>query len=296
MINKFRVFILFSIATSLWNCQSNGRYYFDFSCEIDYAHKVTVYSQAHKIKDIFSYEFYDKQNNLIELIRFENREKFIYDSIGNLQEKFICRMYNCEIGFRQIFIRDDFGNIIGYYNTTESILDIDTIQFKQAKFYNEENQLIKELTNSGNSFDGEHFEYWKYYVYDNNHILSDIEMRNNDTIWTGQYLYNDNGNLISIIYTNKKESVKKKKFEYNQFGKLIKESVENDKHLLEKKVSFSVDNNTTVYMYDDRERLVEKIIYNHKGEIYNKFVYEYEDKLQLTIKGLNATKRSGVAF
>ena len=283
-MNQSRIILSLLIILLLCSCQSNKRYVPDFSNNIDYAHKVTTYSYSNGIKEIFSYDFYDKKNNLIESVGFECRKKIIYDSIGKLQEKLICRMYNCEVGFREILIKDRLGNIIGLYNTREETLDIDTIHFKQTKFYNERSQLIKELIHSGNNFYGEYFEYWKYYAYENNHIISDIEICNNDTVWNGQYSYNDVGNLVSIIYTNKKGTIKTKKFEYNQLGKLIKETVEKDKHLLKRNVSFDVDNNTKTYMYDDRERLVEKIKFNHKGKIQNRFIYEYEDKLPPTSK------------
>jgi len=275
----FRIIISFLIVFLFWSCQSNKRHIPDFSDNIDYCYKTTVYSILDKKKEIYSYDYYDKHDNLIESVGFERRTKFIYDSIGHLQEKFICRMYNCEVGFRQIFIKDDFGNIMGIHNTREKELDLDTIDFKQTKFYNEKNQLIRELTYSNTGSDGVYFEYWKHYTYETNRIISDIEMfNNNDTIWSGKYLYDDFGNLTSIIYTNK-GSVKTKTFEYDQCGNLIKETIEKDKHLLAKDVSFCVDNNTTAYVYDDNKRLVEKTRYNHKSEVWNKFIYEYEDKL-----------------
>ena len=174
----FRIILSFTILLLLWTCRSSKQHIPDFSDEIDYAYKAIVYSQSKNEREIYSYKYYNEHDNLIESVRFEHRLKFLYDSIGNLQEEFWCRMYNCEIGIREIFMKDDFGNTIGVFrtNTYENNLNLDTVSFRQIKFYDEKNQLTEELIHSSNNVYGEYFEEWKYYFYENNRIISGIEM------------------------------------------------------------------------------------------------------------------------
>ena len=275
----FRIILTFLIVLLLWTCQCGKRHIPDFSNDIDYAYKAIVYSQSKNKREIYAYKYYDKYDNLIEWVSFERRIIFVYDSIGYLQEEFWCRMYNCEVGIREIFMKDSFGNTIGVFrtNTYEKQLDLDTVTFKQTKFYDEKYQLTKELIQSGNNVHGEYFEKWKYYFHENNRTIGDVETHNNDTIWKGTYSYDDLGNLLSVISTNN-GNVKKSEFEYDKFGNLTKETVERDKHLLAKNVSFCVDNNTITYAYDENKRLLEETKYNHKGDIVNKFVYEYKNE------------------
>ena len=254
----------------LLGCYSN-RYIPDFSEQIEYDYKVTIYCCEGRSKEIAGFRYYNEKEQLLESVGYESRAKFFYNEKGQLVEKFYCRMYNCQAGYQDVFIYDENENHIETYK----VIKEDTVKFKQIKFYDENNHLIKQFDYRGTHISGEPFEYWKHYTYENDKIIDEITMRNNDTVWVGKYSYDEVGNLISI-YRQKGQKQQKEMFEYDQSGKLIKKSIEDNTYPLTKDVSHSATNHSTVFLYNEQGKLIEEIRYNHKGEIHLKYVYVYE--------------------
>jgi len=275
---NIKINIIVSITTILlFSCQSS-RFVPNFSEQILYDYKVIVYSCEGRNKEIHSFEYYNEKEQLVEQVQYEYRAKYIYNTKGQLAEKFHCRMYNCQAGRREILIYDNNGNHIGTYRTSEENINMDTIKVEQIRFYDENNHLIKELSDKGTDVYGKPYEFWKYYIYENDKIANEITMRNNDTVWVGKYFYNEAGYLVSI-YRKNGQKYQKETFEYDQSGKLIKEKIEDNTYPLTKDVSFSRDNNSKTFLYNEQGKLIEEIRYNHKGEelLKYKYVYEYEE-------------------
>ena len=100
------VFIIF---LSLFACQTQKSYVPNFSDYINYKSIVIQYSGETQIdENIMSYKYFNDKNQLIEQVGHEYRVKFIYDKKGKLKERYTCRMYNCEIGRREILFYDNY--------------------------------------------------------------------------------------------------------------------------------------------------------------------------------------------
>ena len=115
----------------------------DFSEQITFSYKATVYSGNPNNHDIFTFNYYDNKDRIIEQVGREYRVKFIYNEKGQLSEKFNCRMYDCKIGWRQILKYDSLGNYLGSINSNDTLAILNKINFQQIKFYDKNNHLIK---------------------------------------------------------------------------------------------------------------------------------------------------------
>ena len=275
---KTRHLISLAIYLTLYGCQSTKVYIPDFSDKIDFQYSETQYrDNPDKNENIISIKYFNKQNQLIEQIGHESRVKYTYDENGNLTETFSCRMYNCDIGWRSILVYDSSGNHIGTYMTLDTLINMDTVKVEQVKFYDNKKHLIKELADRGKDLNNNKFEYWKFYQYDNERVLSEIETRNGDTVWVGTYDYDNIGNLIRINRKNR-EKFKNEQFEYDKSNRLIKWSIESNEYPLTENTGYSVSNNMTAYEYNDKGQLIREVTYNHKGDKYRTFIYQYKDK------------------
>jgi YD repeat-containing protein len=273
--------ISLAILMALFGCQSNKDRVPDFSDNIDYQYSETKYMDNHNNEEhIVSIKYFNKQNQLIEQVGHEFRVKYTYDDKGNLTETFSCRMYNCDIGWRSILVYDSSGNHVGTYTTLDTLVNMDTVKVEQVKFYDNKKRLIKELADRGKDVNNDKFEYWKFYQYENERILSAIETRNGDTVWVGTYDYNKSGNLIRINRKNR-EKYKNEQFEYDKSNRLINWTIDSNENPLIENTSYSVSNNTTAYEYNHKGQLIREVTYNHKGEKYRTFFYQYKDKKAL---------------
>lgn len=259
----------------VFGCNSETKFP-DFSSEINYSYKSIQFNGNPEKNDIISYKFFDSSGKLVELIGNEYRIQYTYNLKGQLKEKLNCRMYNCDSGWREILIYDKYENYIGSNNVPKNIKNIEPKKFKQVKFYDKNNKLVKELSDAGTNIEGNKWENWKYYSYKNNKISKEIEKNNDKIIWIGEYKYDSQDNLISIKRTNNLR-FETERFQYDKFKRIVKKSIINDE-LLEDSVLFSVHNNSTIFKYDKQGRLVEETTFNHKGEQYRSFIYKYEYK------------------
>ena len=248
----------------------------DFSEHIDYEAREIKYTGGDMTpENAINYKFFNHSGQLIEQVGHEYRIKYFYDSIGDLIEKYNCRMYNCEIGWRDLMIYDDDKKLIGIYRTIEKSVDLDTVKFEQIKFYNERAKLSKELIDRGSNMLGDKYEIWRSYSYDDKLISKEFDIKNGDTTWIGNYNYDDKGNLINItrILGKLKEETN---YIYNEKGQLITESIESNEYSLTEDLSFSVKNNMTTYDYDSQGRLIKEVTLNHKGKVYRSFLYGFD--------------------
>lgn len=259
----------------LFGCNSDNKIP-DFSSEIEYKFKTIEYFGNPEKNDIISYKYFNKDGKLIEQIGNEYRIKYSYDSNGKLKEKLNCRIYNCDLGWSEVLKYDDNGNYIGINIIPKKNKSIIPKKFEQTKFYDNKNNLVKELSDSGTDVKGNNWEKWKYYYYENNRIVREIEKSNDEVIWNGEYEYDANNNLVSIKRKNN-QKYETESFQYDKQKKLIKKRIQNDE-LLADTVSFSVYNNSTTYEYDKQGRLIQEITFNHKGKEHKRFVYKYEVK------------------
>ncbi|OAN60701.1 hypothetical protein A8B79_09265 [Balneola sp. EhC07] len=233
--------------------------------EYDYGLKiVTTFENGHSGD---SYKYYNANEKLVESVGYESRNKFKYDSLGVLKEVFRCRMYNCEFGIRELLIYDNSGNNIGSYTTTDSLVNVDTADFIQTKFYNSDNQLTHELTDRGmNYHTKEKFEKWSFYEYEDDLIKKEFQKINSDTEWTGLYFYNSNDLLRKIEYWNDKQ-YRFITYRYNEDGKLISKILESGPEELADNVAFNVNNNKRKIEYDNLGRISVIELFNHKEEL-----------------------------
>jgi hypothetical protein len=260
-----------------FSCSRQVLFVPDFSEQINYDTREIKFSGSDMTpENAINYKFFNQSGQLIEQIGHEYRIKYFYDSIGDLIEKYNCRMYNCEIGWRDLMIYNDNKNLIGIYRTLDTAVDLDTAKFEQIKFYNESSKLYRELVDRGSNMQGDKYEIWRAYSYNDQLIDKEFDIKNGDTTWIGNYNYDDTGKLINITrILGKLKEVKN--FVYNENGQLIKESIESNEYdMTSKDWSFNVKNNSTEYQYDDNNRLIKEITYNHKGDIYRTFLYRYD--------------------
>lgn len=246
----------------------------DFSQSINFNYGIKKIAEFKDDTSLVSYEYYDKQDNLVERVGYEYRTKFHYDSLGQLSKKFNCRIYNCEIGWWSFLKYNDHGNYIGSFNSKDSTLSFDTVKVEQIKFYNSNNDLIKELSDSGTDLNGDKFEVWKYYTYQDGLAKKEIEKRNEDTVWIGTYNYNLHNDLSRIEYW-RGDKYRFIDYEYSEDGKLLEKHTESNLYELSDSTLISLNNSTTVYEYDSQGRLEKESTYNHREELYRKFVYSY---------------------
>lgn len=249
----------------------------DFSHSINFDYGIKKIAEFEDDTSLVSYEYYNNDHDIVEIVGYEYRTKFYYDPLGQLSKKFNCRMYNCEIGWWSFLKYDEHGNFIGSFNSKDSTISFDTVKVEQINFYDSDNQLVKELIDSGRNFYGEDFEVWKYYQYQNGLIKKETEIRNDDTVWVGTHNYNSNNDLTRIEYW-REDKYRFIAYKYSTEGKLIGKYLESNLYELTDSTIISLNNSSTVYEYDSHGRLLKESTYNHRGELYRKFVYRYFSK------------------
>ena len=167
--------------------------------------------------------YFDKTAKLIRAIGVdEGCTRFIYDSQGHLLEKIWGR--TCDNGIRELMIYDSSYNLLGSYRTRDTLVNLDTVKFKQRFFYDADNNLTKELDREWNNSDGEHFEQWCTYAYENGRKVSDTIKQNGNIVWIGTYSYDANNNLISIN-RQRKSIFKLEIFKYDRAARVIESEI-----------------------------------------------------------------------
>ncbi len=280
MIKKYLFIVIFVILS----CENksillNYKNIEKIATSIDCDYYVLKYMDEIKENSLVSARYFNTNNQLIEELAGENRIKYIYDANDKLIQKKYCRFQNGNTSYRQVLVYDEHDNYIGSYFKRDTITDSDSIAFDTVKFYNNQQHLVRELIQTGTNVSGKKHEHWKEYVYQNDTIRHEIELINKDTVWLGSYQYDKRGNLIEI-HKEKNTRFETIEYTYNQLNQLVNKKITGNKYPIDNYTVFTVSKNSVVYKYDIYGRLQSEIIYNHKGEIYRKFLYRYQTKNQ----------------
>ena len=236
--------------------------------EFKYDYKIETYYNNTESENLYNTEYYNSKNQLTRSMeREEGCSNYIYNDKGILIEKTWSR--NCANGIREIMMFDLRENQIGTFITKDSIINLDTVRFKQTKFYNQDNKIIKELEQEGNNSDFKHFEIWNYYSYQNGKTNEGKTLMNEGLQWNITYKYDLKGNLIQIKKV-RNELYEIRNFSYDNKNELIKEVISSTENPITPETSFSAGNNTTLYKYDSKGFLTEEIRFNHKGDMQSK--------------------------
>lgn len=239
--------------------------------DFDYAYQIKTYDHDTLDRNLRHIEYYDEAGRLVRAMGSdEGCKRFIYDSQGHLVETVWGR--TCDIGTRELMIYDSSYNLLGTYITRDSLVNLDTAKFKQRLFYDAENNLIKELEHEWNSSDGEHFEQWHSYVYENGRKVTDTIKQNDRIEWTGTYSYDSNNNLTSI-HRMRNSTFEIETFKYDSARRIIEREIKSNEYPLTPDVSFSAGNHKTFYRYDKDGQLTERKIVSHKGKVQIKTIY-----------------------
>lgn len=251
----------------------------DCTSNFKYDYKVLEYSSESAIPDNpIGSKFYLNGNLVRSIAQEGGCTRYFYDSSNRIIEERWGR--NCCYGRRNIYLYDSLNNLVGYYNTLDSVFDIDTIQLDQIFYYDDQNRLIKELKHSGAFMNGTNFEKWNHYKYCGDKIITEITTINSDTEWVGSYIYDSSDNLIEIIRIRDTIYLKET-FKYNNEGLLVEKTISSNEYPLEPNVSYSASNNSLTYQFDSTGFITKEIRFSHKGE------QQYQ-RFFLKIKNINA--------
>lgn len=269
---RFTIYI--SIITLLLVSCNSERKNIDSFYNFDYDYELRSY-YSDDLENHKSAQFYKDGKLIRRTSREGGCEVFHYDSTGRLIETTWGR--NCEYGRRTIFMYDSLNNHIGYYSTLDSIVNLDTVKFTQTLFYDSDNRLVKERTDKRKDMQGIEFEIWNLYTYTDSLIQTETILRNQDTLWTGEYFYDSNNNLIKI-HRVRNSLYETELFRYNKNGLLIEKEIISTENPVTPKTSFSAGNNTRTYKYDSDGILTEEAVLNHEGKVQIKTIYKKIEK------------------
>ena len=240
--------------------------------DFEYDYEVLTYSgDTTDLKNLRHTKYYDKNEKLIRRTGMDGCMRFIYDSNGHLIEKVWGR--NCDYGVRELMIYDSNYNLLGAYKTSDSLVNLDTIKYKQIYFYDSNNDLIKELTNSWNDSQGNKHEQWNSYEYQNKRRIKELDVQDSiGLIWAGVYQYDSIGNLETIRKV-RNHTLETQTFKYDIEGRLIEKEIKSNEYPLTPDVGFSASNNRTLYKYSDSGQLLEEKVLSHLGRVDSKTYY-----------------------
>jgi hypothetical protein len=274
-MSKIKYSFLFSLVLSSCSFEeSNSSNFYNFN----YDFEIRRYN-SEDLKNHVSSDFFLNGKVIFKTGREIGCVKYYYNLRGDVVET--RRGRTCEYGkWRKFFIYDFLNNHTGYYSTTDSIVNLDTIAFNQIYFYDSENRLIKELSNSGRTIKGEEFEIWKFYTYRDSLIETETTTWNNDTTWIGKYYYDSNRRL-NIIHRTQKEVYETEIFIYHQNGLLAERAKVSTENPVTPITSFSAGNLRQTFEYDSIGTLIKQTIFNHEGKIQNTTIYKRFEKQKL---------------
>jgi hypothetical protein len=272
--------LLFSILMTLilYSCGNNEKVTYNDDFKFDHAIK-HFYEDTTDQDNLRYTEFYDSTDRLIRVSGPEEGcTRYFYNDKGKLKQTIWGR--NCFGGIREIMIYDQNDNLLGTYSTRDSLVNLDTVKFKQTRFYDTENKIIKELEREGNFANGQHFEIWNQYSYKNQRIDEVLISQNEGLLWTGKYIYDSNGNLKEI--SKKRNSITDTEtFRYDSIGKLVERVISSNEYPLTPEVSHSARNQRVLYKYNSMGQLVEQITLNHKDKVQSRL-------FKIRVDGINA--------
>ena len=239
------IYKIISILIILVSCRNIDKKQYD-----NYIPKYVItsyYNNQDDPENFICAKYYDSSDRLIREIRRESCERFIYDSSGILIETIWGR--TCNNGFRKILIFDSLGNHIGYYKTFDSIINMDTVEFEQIKFYDFKNRLIKEKINERIDSNSDTISLWYYYSY-NDDKKSKIEIKKNDiTIWKRNLEYDSNGRLTESKDV-RGNIYEKEYYIYDSLNRLIEKGIKSNGKIITPIGTFDIPHKKTTYSFD----------------------------------------------
>jgi hypothetical protein len=152
VILSFLIFLVLSCTTS---DRAAKNWDFEYDYEIRKYDNDTLDS-----KNLRHIEYYDSLGKLLRVAGSDGCERCIYNNQGLLVATIGGR--DCLRGVREFMIYDKHKNLLGKFRTTDSLVNLDTVKYKQAYFYDKNNKLIKELDREWNDPEGNLIEYWNY--------------------------------------------------------------------------------------------------------------------------------------
>jgi hypothetical protein len=241
--------------------------------DFDYAYEIsTYYDDTLDNKNLRHIEYFDANGKLLRVLGTEEGcTRFIYNDQGQLVEKIWGR--TCDQRFRELMIYDSSKNLLGTYLTRDSLINLDTVTYTQLYYYDSDNNLIKEFEREWNNLDGEHFEQWHFYTYEDGRRVKDTIRQNQGLVWAGTYEYDSKSNLISL-HRVRRSIFEIRTFEYDSSGRLIEEEIRSNEYPLTAKVTHSAGNNKTYYKYNQEGQLIEKKNISHKGKVDSRVLYK----------------------
>ncbi|WP_187263604.1 hypothetical protein [Pontibacter beigongshangensis] len=231
----------------------------------DYAYSITEYNGDPKNSENFRCrEYYDSTDRILLEIggSHEGCLMFLYDSTGRLLEKRWGR--NCQGAIRDSMVYDAAGNLIGSVTPKDS-LNPNPRPFRQTKFYDNQNRLVKEFIRDFTDADGNRLEFWRELTYAVGKISKELITQNGNLEWDGTYEYDKSDRLIAIK-KKRGEVYQNEYFRYDSKGKLLEKERTSNEYPLTPEVTHSAWNNRTVYDYDSNGFLVKEISISHKGK------------------------------
>jgi hypothetical protein len=240
--------------------------------DFDYAYEIlTYYDDTLDIKNLRHVEYFDANGKLLRVVGTEEGcTQFIYNNQGQLVEKIWGR--TCDKGLRELMIYDSSKNLLGTYRTRDSLINVDTVTYRQLYFYDSDNNLIKEFEREWNNSNGEHFEQWNFYTYKIGRRVKDTIRQNQGLVWAGTYEYDSKSNLISLNRV-RRNIFAIETFKYDSSGRLIEEEIKSNEYPLTPEVTHSAGNNKTYYKYNEDGQLIEKKNLSHKGKVVSRVLY-----------------------
>lgn len=263
-----QIIYIFFIFLTLYNCKVKNN---DRPNDFKYDYEIRSYFSNSDDPKNFHYSEYYHNDTLIRKIGSDgNCFTYTYNKDGRISETKSGR--KCDFGWRKIFIYDSLNNHIGYYETFDSIVNLDTVFIDQVFFYDSQNRLIKERTNKRKDIHGNEFEEWNHYKYLGNLIDHEIIIENLDTIWDGKFHYDSIGN-ITKIHRVRKKIYETEELKYNLKGLLIEKKITSNEFTITPKVSFYRGNSRIIYEYDSTGFLTTERIIGHRGNVFLKTIY-----------------------
>lgn len=230
-----------------------------------YAYSLTIYyGGANEEKNFRYIEYYDSADRtLLKVGPEEGCLRFIYDTAGRLLEKRWGR--DCRGSIRDSMVYDSRGNLIGSVTPKDSS-NLTPPPFRQTKFYDNENRLVKEFVRDLTDINGKKLEFWREFRYSGGRISREIITQNGALEWDGTYEYDKNNRLLSI---KKKRGhvIQNTFFKYNSRGKLVEEKRISNEYPITSDATYYAWNSSTLYEYDSTGFLVKVYSLSHKGDM-----------------------------
>ena len=254
----------------IYSCSNSNETSTDL--DFDYDYEIWTYNGDTTDNENLSHiEYYDNGGKIVRKMGKESCTRFLYDSSGRLTETLWGR--NCSYDLREIMLYDSSYNLLGVYQTRDSLVNLDTVKYRQIYFYDTSGNIIKELDHEWSDYEGKRHVQWNFYSYENGKRAKERNVQDDEgVLWTGMYRYDSNSNLESI-HKVRNETFWTKTFQYDSADQLIAEEIESNEYPLIEDVSFSASNNKTLYKYHPDGYLVEKKTLSHKGKVNSRTLY-----------------------